>query len=218
MTNTQTTERNPYGFAADDPRQGLAVPFSDRERNGYHDSDFYVTLWDPEGGRFYQQEYGTTRFAAPTSWPTDWYLTPDHPEYERALAAARDRVADASLSAHRARTQEVRGRGVRVVIDNPVTRGKNKVEPGTTGTVGWYQEQRSQYGTWSRGWRLGIDLDDDPGRRVFIDADRVTAEGAQYEESDMDPDLVAEVRARWADADPDRVWQTMTGHGRVWTF
>lgn len=48
---------------------------ADRERNGYHDSDFYAIYWDEEDGRVKSVEYGTTRFPSPTWCEVD--ATPD---------------------------------------------------------------------------------------------------------------------------------------------
>jgi len=40
--------------------QGCCI--SERERNGYDDSDFYMTVWDDELGKAYETMFATTRF------------------------------------------------------------------------------------------------------------------------------------------------------------
>ena len=40
--------------------QGRCI--SERERNGYDDSDFYMTVWDDELGKAYETMFATTRF------------------------------------------------------------------------------------------------------------------------------------------------------------
>ena len=52
-----------------------------------------------------------------------------------------------------------------------IVRGTRKNPTGTEGEVFWLKEQRSQYGTWSYGTRLGVKTPD--GEVYWTDADRV---------------------------------------------
>lgn len=135
-----------------------------REQNWHDDSDFYAIVWN--GERLTTDEYATTRF------PTDEnHAAVDATDEVRAAAGEwAVRVMRSAVEAEAdaiARQIEV-GKTVRVVA--PVTRGKNKVAAGTSGRVFWMQESFSQYGTWSRGWRLGVE---GPDGTFFIDAHRV---------------------------------------------
>lgn len=115
------------------------------ERNGYHDSDFTVTVWDGEGPHTFV--YATTR-----GWSYPNNATPDAtPEvraaYDRYLArraeeARKARAAEREREAHAEALEPVKGAMVEVF------KGR-KVAKGTTGVVIWAGE-----GHW--GPRVGI--------------------------------------------------------------
>jgi hypothetical protein len=137
-----------------------------RERNFHDDSDFYAIVWN--GERLTTDEYATTRFPTDDNRATvdatpeviaaagQWAVEHMHPLIREAMAAE-------------AATVQV---GSRVTVREPVSRGPNAVEAGSTGRVFWLGESRSQYGTWSRGWRAGLNLDGS-GATIWIDAHRL---------------------------------------------
>lgn len=152
-----------------------------RERNGYHDSDFYAIVYDPEGrGALKEIEYATTRF------PSEGRGAREDAS-ERVVALARGvlyrqilaefRAADASRVARA--TAEIRKGD-----DVEVFKGR-KVKPGTTGRVIWVGEvdatfspvYRNGYNRPRSKTRLGIETA--RGERVFVDAAhcRLVADG-----------------------------------------
>ena len=154
-----------------------------RERNFHDDSDFYAIVWN--GERLTTDEYATTRFPTDDNRATvdatpevreaagQWAVEHMHPLIREALA-------------QQAATVET---GSRVRITDPVSRGPNAVPVGTTGRVFWMGESRSQYGTWSRGWRVGVEPD--PGQGVegaiWLDAGRVEVLNPEpVEEAEVD--------------------------------
>jgi len=147
-----------------------------RERNYHDDSDFYAIVWD--GERVTVDDYATTRF--PTD---DNSATVDATDEVKALAGAwavehmRPAIREAMAREHA--TVQV---GSRVSVREPVSRGPNATDAGATGRVFWMGESLSQYGTWSRGWRAGVNLDGS-GATVWIDAYRLDV---------IDPDPVDE--------------------------
>ena len=150
-----------------------------RERNGYHDSDFYALVW--VDGDVEWREVATTRF--PVACPGDdaWRQTPAD-ILDAAAKIMADRCRQTMVNALNAKLH-AHGMGSKVRIVKPTTRGKNKTAAGTTGTVAWQCERRSQYGTWSYGVTYGVDLDGETAewngktrpRRVFVSADNVEA-------------------------------------------
>lgn len=136
------------------------------ERNGYHDSDFFATVWDEEQGCVRTIEDGTTRFYAPS-------------KYSRADATneVRTKARNWWASTVGPRTARATLMGQRVRIDVgaevEVVKGK-KVAKGTKGIVCWMGEdafyRRPYYSNGlnmydPRKYRVGIKLSD--GSKVF---------------------------------------------------
>lgn len=119
------------------------------ERNGYNDSDFYAVVWDDDNQCIRDIEYGTTR-----SWTyhnhAEVDATPEVLEKARVWWANFDLNVALSIRLGEMTTPTY-GKRVRSLT----TRGKNV---GIEGVVKWMGERRSQYGTWSQGWRIGIDV------------------------------------------------------------
>lgn len=149
------------------------------ERNWHDDSDFYAIVWDEEAGAIKHVEYASTR-----GWTYHHGATVDATEDAKDKAErklAEDLYAIALGSTHERASAVAIGKRVR----STTKRGKNV---GLTGEVRWMQEQRSQYGTWSRGWRIGIRPDDAEGNGLrFMNADAVEV---------LDPEPVDEVAVR----------------------
>ena len=147
-----------------------------RERNFMDDSDFYAIVWN--GARVTVDEYATTRF--PTD---DNHASVDATPEVKAAAGewAVEHMKPIIREAMAAEAAQVRV-GSRVSVREPVSRGPNATDAGATGRVFWMGESFSQYGTWSRGWRAGVNLDGS-GRTVWIDAYRLDV---------IDPDPVDE--------------------------
>jgi len=128
---------------------------SEREMNGYDDSDFYAMVWDESLGKFREIEYATTR-----GWT---YLngctidaTPEVAARWEALKAAQAARFRELQAAFEAKLPKV-GREVRVV------KGR-KVPVGTSGRVFWTGASRF-------GERVGIETVS--GDRVFLAASNV---------------------------------------------
>ena len=124
-----------------------------REYNGYHDSDFYATVWDEEQGRVREIEDGTTRFPAPSK-----YHRPDASfevkEKARAWWAREvgHKMAYGVLMGQRA--------FIDLGCEVEVFKGR-KVSKGTKGEVVWKGED----GFKPKAYRIGIRLTD--GSRVY---------------------------------------------------
>lgn len=100
----------------------------DRERNGYHDSDFYALVWDEEQGKVRDIEYGTTRFA---NTPRTALVDATDEVWEKAWAWAEEQWIERARREAERKAQDVEvGMRVRVV------RGR-KVPIGTEGVVLW---------------------------------------------------------------------------------
>lgn len=137
--------------------QGATVAM--REANGYDDSDFFATYYDAEQGKFVEVMYGSTRgWTYPANASID--ATQEvAAKYEAHLKAERQAYA-ARLAAIEAKLPR---KGKRCVIT--AKRGKAAKFNGQEGSIFWTQEQRSQYGTWHYGTRVGVDVN---GERVFV--------------------------------------------------
>ena len=123
------------------------------EHNGYDDSDFYATVWNPVTSRPFDIEYGTTR-----AW-----TYPNHAEVDASaeVRAAYDeyrRVEADKAVAEYAKVEAAKpakGKKVRVV------RGR-KVPIGTEGVIFWMDESRAYSPSkWAvKSVKVGIALDD----------------------------------------------------------
>lgn len=134
-----------------------------RERNGYHDSDFYAIVWDDDANEPREIWYATT-----SGWTYHNGATVDATPEIRARYNAWRAQRDAE---ERARAEEeerkrpVKGKTVRSLT----TRGKNV---GITGKVVWYGEDRYRSTRWATYYRVGVRVEGEPKLR-YIDADRV---------------------------------------------
>lgn len=127
------------------------------EINGYDDSDFYAVVYDRESDSVKRVTYASTRYAGGGRCAID--ATPE----VKALAA--EALRRRLFAEWKARNEEQAtvptvGREVRFVKGRPTVKladgSREKVALGTVGTVKQRQERRSQYGTWSYGFRLAV--------------------------------------------------------------
>lgn len=135
------------------------------ERNGYHDSDFFATVWDEEQGCVRTIEDGTTRFYAPSK-----YRGADASEEVWAKARAwwaanvDPKQAYATLKGQRA--------FIDVGCTVEVIKGR-KLPKGTTGEVIWKGKDSFN----PRAYRIGIRLAN--GTRAFVAMDNVMKLGVE---------------------------------------
>lgn len=143
------------------------------ENNGYHDSDFYATVWDEEQGCVRTIEDGTTRAYAPSK-----YSRADATPEVRAKARAWWTAKVGPKQAYAALM------GKRLAIDLgstvEVVKGR-KIAKGTVAEVVWkgkdafYRSYGLTYSLPARAFRLGLRLKD--GTRVFTSMENVTKLG-----------------------------------------
>jgi len=152
-----------------------------RERNGYHDSDFYAIVWDEAEGRLTSVLYDTTRGASGGSATVD--------ATEEVIEKARAWVLEVDIRneiAREARRVEEPGpgdikKGDRLRLKEAVTFKDKKsgetieAEAGESGAVIW----KGAFGTFYRNGynkpdrgntRVGLKLDD--GRVIFAGLDK----------------------------------------------
>lgn len=154
--NGSTFERSL--FYVRDMAHGAVV--ATREMNGYDDSDFYATYYDAEENAFKEIQYASTR-----GWTYPCGAAVDATPAVLVRWQEYNRLADAqarAVAAHRAAMTPTIGKPVSV----SAKRGKAKAFDGQRGVIFWRQEQRSQYGTWSYGYRVGVRFND--GQRCFM--------------------------------------------------
>lgn len=121
-----------------------------RERNGYHDSDFYAVVWDAKKKELRDVQYDTTRFAGGGTAHVD--ATDEVKAYARKwLARWAFRVLKSQMIRDAKAVED--GKLVRVVAGR-------KVEIGTEGVVFW--EQRQTYGRYgsASATKIGIRTSD----------------------------------------------------------
>lgn len=155
-------DRNFYGYV-----------LSTSENNGYHDSDFFATVWDDERGCVRTIEDGTTRFAAPSK-----YMAPDASAEVREKARAWWAATVGPKQGYNVLM------GQRLAIDVgsavKVVKGR-KISKGTTAQVVWkgkdayYRSYGLAYVLPARAFRLGLRLED--GTRVFTSMENVAKMG-----------------------------------------
>jgi ribosomal protein L24 len=127
---------------------------STREYNGYHDSDFYATVWDEEMGCVREIEDGTTRCYAPSK-----YSRADASEEVRAKAR-NWYASNAGIRASARIRLERAFNAIRVGDEVEVVAGR-KIVKGTKGEVVWVGRDSFN----PRAYRVGMRLID--GSRVF---------------------------------------------------
>lgn len=121
---------------------------SEREHNGYDDSDFFATVWMPEQGRAVEIMWGTTRGAMTCAHGFNAIVdaTPEvRAQYDawRARERRRDIAHEAAL---RLTDVAAIGNVVRVVKGRKVPKGTSGAIVGATKEIAHV----SQYGTWTR--------------------------------------------------------------------
>jgi hypothetical protein len=148
MESTTTSPKCDYD------RDFRGCVLSTREYNGYHDSDFYATVWDEEAGCVREIEDGTTRCYAPSK-----YSRADATDEVRAKArnwyATDAKVREAATNRlHRAFA------AIRLNDEVEIVAGR-KIAKGTKGEVFWVGADGFRKGA----YRIGIRLLD--GSRVY---------------------------------------------------
>ena len=133
------------------------------EMNFLEDSDFYAVVWDENKKCVKRVEYGTTR-----AYTYDNYASVDAtPEVIEKATAYLRKLWGTKLTRYAIELACKPDIGKHVGVHS--TRGKFAGD--FEGEVVWKQEQRSQYGTWSRGWRFGVRCDD--GQVRFYNEDKI---------------------------------------------
>jgi hypothetical protein len=140
------------------------------ERNGYHDSDFYATVWDEEQGSVRTIEDGTTRFYAPSK-----YHRVDATEEVRAKArnwwATKVGPKQGSLVLMGQRLAVEVGCTVQVIKGRKIPQG-TKGEVVWKGRDGYYRSYGLTLSLPARAFRVGLRLAD--GSRVFTSLENVS--------------------------------------------
>jgi len=143
------------------------------ERNGYHDSDFYATVWDEEQGCVRTIDDGTTRAYAPSKYhradATEEVVAKARAWWNREVGP---KMAYSVLMGRRA--------FIDVGCEVEVIKGR-KVAKGTKGEVVW----KGRDGFRPNSYRIGLRLLD--GTRVYTSMDNVMKLGVTPpSEADLD--------------------------------
>jgi hypothetical protein len=147
-------ETTATAIKCDYERDFTGCVLSTREYNGYHDSDFYATVWDEEQGCVREIEDGTTRCYAPSKYSRA-DATPE------VIAKARNWYASNAGIRAAARIRLERAfNAIRVGDEVEVVAGR-KIVKGTKGEVVWVGRDSFN----PRAYRVGMRLID--GSRVF---------------------------------------------------
>lgn len=156
-------------------RYGAGRVVAVRERNGYHDSDFYamVAVDRAEGGYDFRWE-----MTGSTAWASEMLdaVVDATPEVFEAYRVAREAAIERDME-RRARERAAMAEiGSTVVVVEPVTRGANKTEAGAVGTVKAVAAGRqSRYGTWRGPDRIRVEMES--GQEIWIDRSRIVVQG-----------------------------------------
>ncbi len=140
---------------------GLCI--QDRERNGYDDSDWYMTVWNEEKGAPEEICFASTRGWTYPCYGSKPDATPEVMAKYQAWKSAREREARINHDIAQAKLPKW-GREVRII------KGR-KYAHGLTGDVFWTSEpERSRYNPFAipTASRIGVRLAD--GTRIFIAA------------------------------------------------
>jgi ribosomal protein L24 len=156
---------------------------STREYNGYHDSDFYATVWDEEAGCVREIEDGTTRAYAPSK-----YHRADASDEVRAKARAWYASSPDIRKGAKVRLERAFS-AIRVGDTVEVVAGR-KIAKGTVGEVVWVGRDNFNPKAFRVGLRLAFG-----GLRVF------TAMG-NVEKRNYNPPTEAEIDAEVARCNP----------------
>jgi len=140
--------------------QGLVL--AKRERNGYHDSDFYAIVWNEEKNKPEEIEYASTRgWSYPNGAVVD--ATDEIREKYNAYVEKQRIIAQKAQEEAEARIPR-RGRSVRVV------KGR-KISIGTEGVVFWRGPDKYKSTRNYTYYRVGIEMSN--GNREFTSEDNV---------------------------------------------
>lgn len=183
----------------------LKIPGTDRERNGYHDSDFFCTIWDRDA--LVEVMVGTTSSAS--TFPQYPDATPEQlGEIDMILLNEWAQARIEGLARHLEAT--ALENGAKVVVKVPTTKGKSVCPQGAKGVVRW--RKHGQYGM-----TLGIDLDDETEvyrgqtkpRRIFISTH--DNKGNQRVRLDIDPQELPDTMS-WVDRGRELMKTEEPGH------
>lgn len=175
IQNDCTMESTTIQKISDYDRNFYGCVLGTSENNGYHDSDFFATVWDEEQGCVRTIEDGTTRAYAPS-------------KYSRADATPEVRAKARAWWAREVGPKQGRSvlLGKRLAIDLgstvEVVKGR-KISKGTVAEVVWkgrdafYRSYGLTYSLPARAFRLGLRLKD--GTRVFTSMENVTKLGVE---------------------------------------
>lgn len=136
----------------------------DREANGYHDSDFYMLVWDEAKGAPHEICFASTRGWSYPSYGSSVDATPEVRAKYEAWQKAQDELLRAQVAEAEAKLPK---KGRRVTV----TRSSKNVAKGFSGEVFWYGVDTYNRSRWSTKYRVGIRADD--GTKVFCSADMV---------------------------------------------
>lgn len=132
------------GYWLHDTYTGCCV--KEREYNGYHDSDFYMTVWDEKENRFKEIEFASTRGWCYPCFTSRVDATPEVMERYKAHLAERERKYWEERKAVEARTPS-KGKMLKVVKGRKVPLGTVGVCIWTgTASYGGYQGHRKWLG------------------------------------------------------------------------
>jgi len=156
------------------------------ESNGYHDSDFYAVVWNPETQEPENVEYATTRFPCCNNAIID--ATPDVVKAANEWRLRRYKERDAEIKAAFDAIPQIDSS---VMVS--VSKGKNKALDGKIGKVFWIG---SGFGYKSTK-RAGVEID---GERYFFSADNlylVDANGVKNENSWSDAEMSYSIKRKF---------------------
>jgi len=147
----------------------------DYERNGYGDSDFFVTYWDDNARRIETKEHSSTRYGGGWNWNAELIREIPAEVVQRLRAYMYQTALEANTSYEKRRveepTPESLGFGVRVrFLKDSDKRSKSTWQAGQVGECfwqGWYGTfYKNGYKTRGRSnGRLGVRMPD--GSKVF---------------------------------------------------
>jgi hypothetical protein len=173
----------------------LLYRLCDWEDNGYHDSDFYVALWDAAARRIINMEYASTRYGGGKDIEQYPAMAAASEDVRREFKSwAVDAAADMIFAAKEAEHNEpevVNHGDVLVTVRKTKKKDGSVVETGVRGDVFWSgaygKFYRKGYNRPGRGnTRVGLRLDD--GTRVFV--------GLSACKRDGDTEPLEDIRAR----------------------
>ena len=180
-TLPETTEITQAATSREPAKLVRCYYLGDYERNGYDDSDFFVTYWDDVNGKVESKEYSSTRYGGGWNYSAELIRQIPADVAQRLRSYLYARALDSAIQAERARVFEPQpeslGHGVSVrFLKDSSKRSKTPWKAGETGECFW----QGWYGTfYGNGYnkrtrfngRLGVRMAD--GRKVFCPMEAV---------------------------------------------